>query len=291
MRSARAESFTHNACWTGFGVVLIGAAAATALMSGRFGYDVDVVDMPVPALLAVLIGAGGVYLTLAWWMKATIRTDDHPSPVMLLVWIVFAGIVMRVVFLGSQPILEDDYNRYLWDGAVTANGLNPYAHSPAAAAEGATGNAQWDRLASQAGEIHERINYAQLRTVYPPVAEAAFALAYWLKPWSLDAWRAILLVGDLAILGVVGLLLQAIGRPLVWATLYWWNPLVVKELHNSAHMDMLVVLAVLAALYLAVRLRAFSAAAAVALGIGAKLWPVILLPTLMRPWLRKACRS
>ncbi len=30
-------------------------------------------------------------------------------------------------------MLEDDYQRYLWDGAVTAAGANPYAVSPQAA--------------------------------------------------------------------------------------------------------------------------------------------------------------
>lgn len=286
LRSVRADHFNASISWAGFGLALIGASAWLAHMSDRFGYDVDVIDMPVPTLLAVLIGAGAIYLALAWWMKSTVP-GSGATPVVLLIWILLAGILMRVVFFGSQPILEDDYNRYLWDGAVTAHGLNPYAHSPDAAALGQTGVAELDRLAAEAGPIHERINYPKLRTVYPPVAEAAFALAHWLKPWSLDAWRAVLLAGDLAILGLVALLLQATGRPLIWAALYWWNPLLVKELHNSAHMDILVVVPVLAALYLAIRHRTVLSAGAVALGIGAKLWPVILLPTLLRPWLHR----
>ncbi|MGI9414791.1 MAG: glycosyltransferase 87 family protein, partial [Hyphomicrobiales bacterium] len=205
----------------------------------------------------------------------------------LFAWIFIAGVVMRLVFLGSQPILEDDYNRYLWDGAVTANGLNPYVHSPAEAAARQTGSPDLDRLASQADAILERINYARLRTVYPPVAEAAFALAHGLKPWSLDAWRLLVLTGDLAIFGLVVLLLQAVGRPLSWVALYWWNPLVVKELHNSAHMDVLVVVGMLAAVCLAVKHRPLWAAGATAFAVGAKLWPFILLPTLLRPWLRR----
>ncbi|MGI9412746.1 MAG: hypothetical protein ACR2PM_03715, partial [Hyphomicrobiales bacterium] len=274
------------ACWAGFGLVLIGAAAALAVLSGRFGYDVEVIDMPVPALLAVMIASGCVYLVLAWWMHGRAKTG-HRSPAALFAWIFIAGVVMRLVFLGSQPILEDDYNRYLWDGAVTANGLNPYVHSPAEAAARQTGSPDLDRLASQADAILARINYARLRTVYPPVAEAAFALAHGLKPWSLDAWRLLVLTGDLAIFGLVVLLLQAIGRPLSWVALYWWNPLVVKELHNSAHMDVLVVIGMLAAVCLAVKHWPLWAAGATAFAVGAKLWPFVLLPTLLRPWLRR----
>ena len=52
-----------------------------------------------------------------------------------------------------------------------------------------------DELLHEAGVILERINYPGLTTVYPPVAQAAFALAYWLKPWSLDAWRLVGRIG------------------------------------------------------------------------------------------------
>jgi len=286
VRSDQPVSFYTVIPWSGAGLALIGAAALLAQISDQFGYDADVIDMPVPFLLVILIGAGAIYLSLAWWMKTTVR-DNQATPAAPIIWIVRAGVLMRVAFFGTQPILEDDYNRYLWDGAVTAHGLNPYTHSPFDAADGHSGNEKLDLLAKDAGPILERINYPKLRTVYPPVAEAFFALAHWLKPWSLDAWRAILLAGDFAILGLIALLLQATGRPMAWTALYWWNPLLVKELHNSAHMDILVTLPVLAALCLAIKHRTVWSAAAVAVGIGAKLWPVIVLPTLLRPWLQR----
>ena len=34
------------------------------------------------------------------------------------------------MFVGSTPIYEDDWNRYLWDGAVTVEGYNPYEYAP-----------------------------------------------------------------------------------------------------------------------------------------------------------------
>ena len=270
--------------WFAVAALLFACLSALAALHGRFGYDVYVIDMPVPALVALLVGAGLVFLILPRLLRSA-ECDDRINPVYLLTWIVLAGMAMRVVFLDTQPILEDDYNRYLLDGAVSANGISPYRFSPEAIFDGATGNPTLDRLATDAGDVLERINYPGLTTVYPPVAQAAFAVAHWLAPWSLDAWRIVLLACDLVICGLIVWLLITIGRPTAWVALYWWNPVVIKEFHNSAHMDLLVMLPVVAAALLAVRSRPFSSAAALAVGIGAKLWPALLFPTLLRPWL------
>jgi len=47
-------------------------------------------------------------------------------PIFLLI-----GVGLRLVFFGSTPVYENDFKRYLWDGAVTASGENPYRFSPA----------------------------------------------------------------------------------------------------------------------------------------------------------------
>lgn len=267
--------------WLAVALALFAACSALAAMDGSFGYDVLVEDMPVWTLVVILGAAGTVYLALPRLIRASLGENRLPT-VYALAWILIAGLAMRMVFLDTQPILEDDYNRYLLDGAVTASGLSPYAHTPLEIFEGTTGNAQLDRIASEAGPILERINYPGLGTVYPPVAEAAFALAHWLKPWSLDAWRLVLLVLDGALCATLLALLHALGRPLVWVALYWWNPVIIKEFHNSAHMDLLVMLPVAATLLLLVRARPLAAAAALSVAIGAKIWPVLLIPPLAR---------
>ncbi|HQJ46992.1 MAG TPA: hypothetical protein PK195_10130, partial [Ignavibacteriaceae bacterium] len=37
-----------------------------------------------------------------------------------IAWIIFTGLFARLILIPSSPILDDDYYRYLWDGAVTA---------------------------------------------------------------------------------------------------------------------------------------------------------------------------
>jgi hypothetical protein len=270
----------HLAAWAVGGALLIAAAAALAAHSWRFGYDTAVRDMPVLAFVAGFMACGIGYLALPALIRATVRARLRVAPVLLLM--LACGLTARLILFASEPVLEDDYQRYLWDGAVTAHGLNPYAAAPEDALE-ADADTPLGRLAARSGQVLERTRYEDLRTIYPPVAQAAFALAHRLAPFSLTAWRAVCLALDAATLGLLILLLRDLGRSPLWSALYWWNPIVVKEIMNSAHMEAVVLPLLLLALALAVRRRALGATLAMTLAAGAKLWPALLLPLMLRP--------
>ena len=256
--------------------------------SPRFGYDHEVIDLPALSLAAGLCISGLVFAvgvpTLLRRTWPTERADAPAAPGGALLMILVAGLAARLILIPSEPMLEDDYQRYLWDGGVTAAGLNPYALSPKRAS-GADRQTEIGALAEASGAIIDRIAHAGLRTIYPPVAQAAFALAHKLSPWSLMAWKSVVLVLDVVVLTLVLALLAEIGRSPLWVALYWWNPLVLKELFNSGHMEPVLMAPLLLALLLAIRRRPLAAVAALAVAAGAKIWPVLLLPLLVRPLL------
>ncbi len=124
-----------------------------------------------------------------------------------------------------------------------------------------------------------------MRTIYPPVAQAAFTLAHWLHPWSLVGWRLTLFLFDITVLCILLAILQTLGLPLLWLVIYWWNPVLVKETFNSGHMDVIVLPFILGAVLLAIRGRHLWGTVSSALAIGAKVWPLMLLPLILRPLL------
>lgn len=271
-----------TAGWLTLGLLVVAFAVALSAASVHFGYAYDVSEMPVPALVAGLVAAGLVYaLALPPLIRGSLAADAGTVR-LLTMTVVLCGLAARLVLFASEPMLEDDYQRYLWDGGVSASGTNPYALSPASARKLAD-DTGLGRLADEAGPVVRRINHAELRTIYPPVAQAAFALAHLIAPWSLTAWRALLLICELATLALVLALLRESGRSLLWSALYWWNPLVIKELLNSAHMDAVVLPFVLLTLLLLARGRQVAAGAALALAAGAKIWPALLLPLILLP--------
>jgi alpha-1,6-mannosyltransferase len=268
--------------WATLGLLVVAFAIALDILSAGFGYDFDVADMPIPTLVAILVVAGLVYcLALPPLIRASLALDERTLH-MILAGALLAGFAARLALFASEPMLEDDYQRYLWDGAVSAVGTDPYA-TPPQAARALGPDTTLGHLAIEAGPVIRRINHPELTTVYPPVAQAAFALAHAIAPWSLAAWRALALACDLATLGLILALLRESGRSPLWSALYWWNPLVLKELFNSAHMDAVVLPPVLLAILLAARGRSIAAGASLVLAAGVKLWPIVLLPLALRP--------
>ncbi len=270
-------------CWIFLAVVLAAAAAVLGWASPRFGYTFNVIDMPALELALLMAGTGAVFLALGVLIPRSLNLGAVVAR--RLVWfVVLVGVCLRLALVWTEPVLEDDYQRYLWDGAVTAHGLNPYALAPEAAKTKGPESIYW-QLLRQAGPVHGRINNGDLKTIYPPVAQAAFALAYTLKPWSLVAWRMVCLGGELATLALLLTLLAHAGRSPLWSSLYWWNPLVIKELINSAHMEAVLLPLVLLAVIFAIKGWFVRAAATLGCAAGAKLWPLLLAPLLLRPLL------
>ena len=261
---------------------VLGAAAAIFILNRhRFDWAFELADIPAAGFAIGLSLAGLSVLPLPWLIRrsAGLPARQHKQ---LLVFVVAVGLALRASMFLVEPVLEDDYYRYLWDGGVTAQGLNPYALAPSAAKEEGDETAI-GRLAEQAGVVMDRVNHPDLKTIYPPVAQAAFALAHLIEPWSFRAWRAVCLTGEVVTLILLGALLIAAKRSPLWVALYWWNPLIIKEMSNSAHMEAILMPLVLGALLLSVRGRMMSAAGVLGLAAGAKLWPILLAPLLLRP--------
>lgn len=179
-----------------------------------------------------------------------------------------AGLLMRLVWFGVPAPLEDDFYRYLWDGAVVATGGNPYAVAPALV-QGAQGSA---------AEVLARINFPELTTIYPGVAQAVFALAHMIAPWKLDGLRAVFLAADVAGLWVLIGLLRRLGRSPLVAALYWLNPLVVFAIFGTGHVDGMLVPLLLGTVLAVSAAWPVTAAGLLALAVGVKIWPVVLAP-------------
>ena len=255
-----------------------------SFLSDYFSPEIPLIDRPVLLLVLILTLSGALYIfTVA-------KTLNSVNTGTMLGFILFIGLAFRLVMFFSTPMLEDDYFRYLWDGAVTANGINPYKYSPEQVIQNRDVPEGLSSLAGKSGDIIHRINHPHIRTIYPPVTQAFFALSYIIKPWSLLPWRAILLLFDIATLALILYSLNYMRLPLVYAIVYWWNPLLVKEIYNSGHLDVLVLPFALGGVMLALRAKYTGSLMSLAAGVGLKLWPAFLIPLVLRPILSSPWR-
>jgi hypothetical protein len=227
------------------------------------------------------------------------------------VWLILiVAVLFRLTLLFSRPIQEDDFYRYLWDGKVVASGLNPYRVAPLSvleftqgSAQGRapagqeTGSADLQRLAQIPAQdanfalILSRVNHPEVPTIYPPLAQAVFALAAVIAPGSLLALRLVFCGFDLLVCLLVYVVLQQLRANPLSILVYAWSPLVVKETINSAHYDVIPIFFLMLALVLALKEKTVLAHASLALAILGKLYPLLLLPVfLWRTWMRAGQR-
>ena len=148
------------------------------------------------------------------------------------------GAVVVLGFFGmlSQPLLEDDHFRYLWDGYITATTGRPFTHAPAHYFDNNT-------VPLAMREVLNGINNPEIPTVYGPALQMLFAVGYWIAPAELWPLKAMLLPATVA----MAVLLHAAGVKPRWLMLLALHPLIIKESVNTAHPDLLIGVTLLAA--------------------------------------------
>jgi alpha-1,6-mannosyltransferase len=220
----------------------------------------------VRMLLGLLVLAAVVYfaavhlILLSTWPRGT-------------VWIVVGvAIALRVLLLTAPPILSSDIYRYVWDGRVQAAGINPYRYVPADPA-----------LAFlRDPAVYPRINRAgYARTIYPPVAEAVFAVTGRVAD-NVTGMRLVML--GFEAVGIICLLrlLPLAGLPRERILIYAWNPLVLWSFANDGHVDAIAVGLLGLALLLRARHKDGWAGAALAGAVLAKFFPLVVAPAFLR---------
>ena len=158
--------------------------------------------------------------------------------------IIIIALALRLPMMIHPPLLSGDVYRYLADGSALASGHNPYT-TPSS---------------------DPRVNHREIPTIYPPHAEALFALVH-----QLPLWRLLLIGCDVAVL----MMLPAPAR-LGYALL----PPAVLEGAWSGHLDLVAGMLLL----LAWKRRSGSAAA---LAVGMKVIPLAAVPAI---WAQSARR-
>ena len=186
-------------------------------------------------------------------------------------WVFLATLLSRMIVWNSIPILEDDYHRYLWDGRVYSNGINPYEYAPHEEA--------LDHLDTP---YREHINYIHIRTIYPPLAQYLFWLNHQFFPDSLNGLKFWLLLFDLGTLLVLWKWLRFRKGKESLILLYAFSPLVIKEIANSAHLDAMAMFFMTLSFYWgekALRNQRWTRVwMALSLSIATKLFAFLLLP-------------
>lgn len=245
--------------------VVLGVAALTV----GFGLTSAPRAQLLPWLLLFAVSAG----LLAWAGRLLLAREPGRGAADRAALV--GAAIVGAACLVPPVSLSDDVERYAWDGQVVASGRSPYASRPRALV-GADPFLDQARL--------ERLNSPGYYTVYPPLAQAVFALgALGERVGGLATTRGIRGLFLLSTLLAIALLLRLARRlevPPGWALAVAWNPLLLWELVAGGHTEALMLPPLIAAALATLDERAAEAGVLLGIAASAKLTALLFAPLL-----------
>ncbi len=253
------------------GTLLLLCVGGITIISRWFPYGPGHNHGPVGWFLAVYAAAWMVYLVAVW------RLGRLPGRAVSMIF-AFA-IAMRLLLLFSNPILEDDFYRYIWDGHVVLAGLSPFAAAPEYI-DIESVEPDPDKHAA-ARFVHEKINFPWVKTIYPPAAQVVFAAEALVFGWLPSGFKYTCFAIELLVLWLMWRVVRGLKLAPPTILIYAWNPLLLKEINNSHHIDIVCTMLLTLFVLALVRQRGCIAMLMLMLAAFVKLTPVLLVPLLL----------
>jgi len=159
--------------------------------------------------------------------------------------VLILAIAVRGVMLfgaGEKTYFSDDVYRYVWDGKVNSNGINPFIYAPPDKA--------LEHLRDSV--IYPNINHPRLPTIYPPMAQDLFLIAHMIAGDAIWGFKLLAVLFELLTIAALLIWLKSMGVRRCNILLWLYSPLILVEFYISAHVDILA-MPFLVAMLLAVR--------------------------------------
>lgn len=202
-------------------------------------------------------------------------------------WILVGiGVFFRLLFLPAIPNLSQDFYRFIWDGRLLVQGVNPYIITPqlfftdlSTALEITSGKnvAQAAQLYAGMGDLN-----ASHYSNYPPINQLCFAIAGLFAGKSIlgsaIVLRVLIILADIGILYFGKKLLERLQLPVKNIFWYFLNPFILIELTGNLHFEGVMLFFVVWSLYLLHKRKWFWAAILLGVSVSVKLLPLLLLP-------------
>ena len=197
------------------------------------------------------------------------------------------SIIFRLLFLLAIPNLSQDFYRFIWDGRMLFEGLNPYISLPENyITHGISPINQAETLYKGMGVLN-----GSHYTNYPPINQLCFLLAAMLANNSIIGavivMRILIILADVGIIIIGKKLLTKLNLPTKNIYLYALNPFVIIELTGNLHFEPVMLFFFIASMYFLYKERWIVAAILLALSVSVKLIPLFFLPLFFQWFIKR----
>jgi hypothetical protein len=184
-----------------------------------------------------------------------------------------------MLLLFSVPNLSDDVYRFIWDGRLLAQDINPFQYLPSEIME-------MQHPVNITAELYSKLNSPHYYAVYPPMMQWLFQLTALLFPGNIYAsiifLKLIIVLFEGGSLFLILQILKKISIPRHQALIYFLNPLVIAELTGNVHLEGIMIFFLLLSFLLLIYNRWILSAIFIGISIATKLVPVIFIPLIIK---------
>ena len=189
------------------------------------------------------------------------------------------AIVCRLAGFYFEPLLSDDYFRFIWDGMLIHGGINPFEYLPSSLIE------QPEIIKADSG-LYAKLNSKDYYSVYPPIAQLLFYISYSINDLNYTGhiifYKSILLIADLSVIFLLSKLLKQYNLSASAVLIYALNPLIILEYTGNLHMEGLMIAGLLAGVLLSQKRMFLASSIMMSFSICSKLLSLILIPFMPR---------
>jgi len=171
---------------------------------------------------AMFLSASAIYIFFVFLL---FKTDITKSQLLV---ILISFFLLKIIFVNVEPVGSDDYYRYIWDGKVQANGINPFLYAP--------NDQALNELHSEL--LPEKVSYPNIKTIYFPVSQWLFTLSYWISGENAIGLKIFYLLFELVILLSLYALLNKFLIKKKFLLIYTALPLITFQFFIDAHIDL-----------------------------------------------------
>jgi len=188
------------------------------------------------------------------------------------------AILFRLIFLFAIPNLSQDFYRFIWDGRMILEGLNPYISLPETFIQ------ERNFPINQAVDLYQGmgpLNGSHF-TNYPPVNQLNFLIAAIFSNssilWAAVVLRLQIILADIGIIYFGKKILERLNLPIHHIFLYALNPFIIIELTGNLHFESVMLFFLIWSLYLLLKGKWIWAAILLGISVSVKLIPLLFLP-------------
>ncbi|CAA0169863.1 conserved membrane hypothetical protein [Tenacibaculum maritimum] len=202
-----------------------------------------------------------------------------------------ASVLFRMIFLISMPNLSQDFYRFIWDGRMLYEGLNPYLYLPE------TFIKEQNYPIHQALELYNGMGplNGSHYTNYPPLNQLCFLIAAIFGNHSIlgsvITMRAIIILADIGIMYIGKQLLEKLHLPI--KNIFWYalNPFIIIELTGNLHFEPVMLFFLILSIYKLYQGKWGLAGMLLACSVSIKLIPLLFLPLFYQWFLNPVNKS